>query len=122
MFAYYTSNVHIQFFIYICIMEKNDILSSIKSRILTAAPGSKVMLFGSMAYGTPTEESDWDILILTPQPVNAALKRNIHDALFPISVKIAAFINTLTIQENEWLKSPSYYSLYQSISKRMVEL
>ena len=93
-----------------------------KSQILKVAPGAKVMLFGSMAYGTPTEESDWDILILTPQPVNATLKKNIHDALFPISVKIATFINTLTIQEDEWHKNPSYYSLYQSISNRMVEL
>ena len=103
-------------------MEKSEILSSIKAQILRTSPGAKVMLFGSMAYGTPTEESDWDILILTQQPVNASLKRKIHDALFPISVKITAFINTLTVQENEWEKSPAYYSLYQSISNRMIEL
>ncbi len=103
-------------------MKKKDILSSIKSQILKVAPDAKVMLFGSMAYGTPTEESDWDILILTPQPVTSTLKKNIHNSLFPISVKIAAFINALTIQENEWHKNPSYYSLYQSISKRMIEL
>ena len=103
-------------------MEKNDILTSIKSQILKTAPGSRVMLFGSMAYGIPTEESDWDILVLTPQPVNATLKKQIHDALFPISVKIAAFINATTVQENDWHKNPSYYSLYQSISKRMIEL
>jgi len=64
-------------------MEKDDILSSIKSQILRVAPDAKIMLFGSRAYGTPTAESDWDILILTPQPVNADLKRNIHDTLFP---------------------------------------
>jgi uncharacterized protein len=103
-------------------MDKKEILSSIKSQILKAAPGAKVMLFGSRAYGTPTEESDWDILILTPQPVNPALKRNIHDTLFPISLKIAAFINTITVQENEWHKNPSYYSLYQSVAGRMVVL
>ncbi len=103
-------------------MEKKDILSSIKSQILKVAPGAKVMLFGSMAYGTPTEESDWDILILTPQPVTTTLKNNIHNSLSPISIRIATFINTLTVQENEWNKSPVYYSLYQSISKRMIEL
>ena len=103
-------------------MEKKDILSSIKSQILKTAPDAKVMLFGSMAYGMPTEESDWDILILTQQPVNAALKRNIHDALFPISLQIAAFINTVTVHETEWNKSLSYFSLYQSVSQRMIEL
>jgi len=103
-------------------VEKSDILSSIKLQILKVAPGAKVMLFGSRAYGEPTDESDWDILVLTPQPVSATLKRNIHDALYPISMKIAAFINTLTIQENEWDKNPYYYSLYQSVSDRLVEL
>jgi len=103
-------------------MEKNDILSSIKLQILKVVPGAKVMLFGSRAYGVPSEESDWDILILTPQPVNSILKRNIHDALFPISMKIAAFINTVTVQENEWSENPSYYSLYQSVSDRLMEL
>jgi len=103
-------------------MEKKDILTSIKSQVLKIVPGARVMLFGSMAYGTPTTESDWDILILTKQPVNATLKKQIHDALFPISVKIAAFINTLTVQENDWHKNPSYYSLYHSISERMIEL
>jgi predicted nucleotidyltransferase len=103
-------------------MGKDDILSSIKSQILKAAPGAKIMLFGSRAYGTPTEESDWDILILTTQPVNTALKRNIHDTLFPISLRIAAFINTVIVEENEWHKNPSYYSLYQSVAGRMVAL
>lgn len=103
-------------------MEKNDILASIKSQILKVAPGAKVMLFGSRAYGAPTEESDWDILILTPQPVSTSLKRSIHDMLFPISLSIAAFINTVTVQENEWDKNPSYYSLYQSVAGRMVAL
>jgi len=103
-------------------MEKNDILSSIKSHVLKAAPGAKVMLFGSRAYGMPTDESDWDILILTPQPVSAILKRNIHDTLFPLSLSIAAFINTVTIQENDWYNNPSYYSLFQSVADRMVAL
>ena len=103
-------------------MERDEILHSIKSQILKEVPGAKVMLFGSRAYGVPSQESDWDILILTKQPVNQKLKKNIHDVLFPISIKIAAFINTLTVQENEWHKNPSYYSLYQSLSGRMVEL
>ena len=103
-------------------MNKSDVLAAIKLQVLEVAPGAKVMLYGSRAYGVPTDESDWDILILTTQPVNASLKKNIHDALFPISMKISAFINTVTVQENDWSKSPVYYSLYQSISDKMVAL
>jgi len=99
----------------------NKILSSIKSQVQAVVPGAKVLLFGSRAYGVPTEESDWDILILIEQPVNSAIKKNIHTSLFPLSVEIGAFINTLTVQENEWVNNPSYYSLHQTIKRGMVQ-
>lgn len=103
-------------------MEKKDLLHSIKSTILEAAPGAKVMLFGSRAYGVPTDESDWDILILTQQQVNPLLKRKIQDALFPISLHISAFINTVTVQENEWNSSPRWYSLHQAVMGKAEEI
>ncbi len=99
----------------------DEILSSIKSQVQAVVPGAKVLLFGSRAYGIPTSESDWDILILTKQPVDAALKKNIHTKLFPLSVAIGAFINALTIQEDEWESNPSYYSLHQTVKRRMVQ-
>ncbi|WEK38148.1 MAG: nucleotidyltransferase domain-containing protein [Candidatus Pseudobacter hemicellulosilyticus] len=92
-----------------------QILYSIKSRVHEVAPDAKVLLFGSRAYGQPTSESDWDILILTHQPVNNILKDNIHYQLFPISVRIGAFINALTVQEEDWVSNPAYYSIRQSI-------
>ncbi|HEX9510679.1 MAG TPA: nucleotidyltransferase domain-containing protein [Puia sp.] len=97
------------------------ILSSIKSRVHAVVPDAKVLLFGSRAYGTPTEESDWDILVLTSQPVNSELKKNIHTSLFPLSVEIGSFINTLAVQENEWLNNAAYYSLQQTVNGRMIE-
>jgi len=96
-------------------------LSSIKSHVLAVAPGAEVILFGSRAYGAPTKESDWDILILTDQPVTTALKKEIHKGVFPLSVKIGAFINTLTVQKDDWENNPSYYSLHQTVKSRMVQ-
>ncbi len=99
----------------------NKILSLIKSKVQAIVPGAKVLLFGSRAYGVPTKESDWDILILTERPVNSAIKKDIHTSLFPLSVEIGAFINTLTVHENEWLNNPSYYSLQQTTQRGMVQ-
>jgi len=99
----------------------DEILSSIKSQVLAVVPGAKVLLYGSRAYGVPTSESDWDILILTEQPVDSAIKKNIHTNLFPLSVKIGAFINTLTVQKDDWENNPSYYSLHQTVKSRMVQ-
>ncbi|GGA94912.1 nucleotidyltransferase domain-containing protein [Puia dinghuensis] len=99
----------------------STILASIKSKVHRVLPDAKVMLFGSRAYGNPTSESDWDILILTPGPVNSELKKNIHVSLFPLSVEIGGFINALTIQESEWQNNPSYYSLQQTLKSGTVQ-
>jgi uncharacterized protein len=98
------------------------ILSSVKSKVQLVIPGAKVLLFGSRAYGLPTDESDWDFLILTSKPVTTSIKNEIHQALFPVSVQIGAFINTLTVQEDDWANNPSYYSLQQTISKGMLQI
>ncbi len=94
----------------------NAILSSIANEVAKVLPGAKVSLFGSRATGTATAESDWDILILTHEPVNRKLKTQIHNILFPISVKVGAFINTLTVQEDDWKNNPGWYSLRQTIT------
>lgn len=99
----------------------NKILSSIKSKVQAIVPGAKVLLFGSRAYGIPSKESDWDILILTEQPVNSAIKKDIHTSLFPLSVEIGSFINTLIVQKNDWANNPSYYSLQQTVKQGMVQ-
>lgn len=102
-------------------INSNTILSSIKLQVQQVVPGAKIILFGSRANGAPTVESDWDILILTSQPVNTAIKKEIHAHLFPLSVEIGAFINALTVQEADWLSNPSYYSLRQTIKKGMIQ-
>ena len=101
-------------------MLPKDILLDISGRIHMILPSAKVNLFGSRARGTHWQESDWDILILTEQPVTTSIKSEIHTKLFPLSVQIGAFINTLTISENEWLNNPSYYSLHKTSDKDMI--
>ena len=93
----------------------NAILSSIANEVAKVLPGARVSLFGSRALGTATSESDWDILIITHEPVTRKLKTEIHNILFPISVRICSFINTLTVQEDDWKNNPGWYSLQQTI-------
>jgi predicted nucleotidyltransferase len=45
-------------------------INSIKESILRFVPAKYIYLFGSYAYGNPTEESDVDIYIVTPDNVN----------------------------------------------------
>jgi predicted nucleotidyltransferase len=45
-------------------------INNIKDSILKFVPARYIYLFGSYAYGQPTEESDIDIYVVTPDEVN----------------------------------------------------
>jgi predicted nucleotidyltransferase len=45
-------------------------MDNIKDSILKFVPAKYIYLFGSYAYGDPTEESDIDIYIVTPDNIN----------------------------------------------------
>jgi predicted nucleotidyltransferase len=52
--------------LYIClIMSKQQTLHSIKSTVGSFLPDAKVLLFGSRARGQATNDSDYDLLIVT---------------------------------------------------------
>jgi uncharacterized protein len=45
-------------------------MDSIKDSILKFVPAKYIYLFGSYVYGNPTEESDIDLYIVTPDNIN----------------------------------------------------
>ena len=45
-------------------------IDTIKDSILKFVPAKYIYLFGSYAYGNPTEKSDIDIYIVTPDNIN----------------------------------------------------
>jgi|SRR6185312_1551749 predicted nucleotidyltransferase len=100
--------------------DSSSILSAIKSEVLSIIPDSKVLLFGSRAYGVATEESDWDILILTKNTHPKTTKWLIQDKLFPISMKFSTFINLILVQEDEWETNAGYYSLRMNIGDNVI--
>ena len=44
-----------------------DEITQIKDAIVEALPVVRLYLFGSYAYGTPTEDSDYDFYVLIPR-------------------------------------------------------
>ncbi len=102
---------------------KQQILLNIKQQIREVVPGATVILFGSRVTDRFTEESDWDILVLSPQKsISSALKQSVHNKVFPLSVSIGAFINILLVSNSDWQNNPSYYSLKRSIAENNLVL
>ena len=48
-------------------MTDKAMMQRIKQNVLEVDPQAEVWLYGSRARGTANEESDWDVLVLTPQ-------------------------------------------------------
>jgi len=59
-------------------MEMNQEIRTITEAIKQAVPAEKIYLFGSFAYGTPVEDSDYDFFVVIPDdgppPLEAAQK------------------------------------------------
>jgi len=70
-------------------MAINDEIIQIKNAIIEALPVDKLYLFGSYAYGTPSEDSDYDFYILIP-----------HGGIKPIDARIKARRSLSGIQRN----------------------
>ena len=97
--------------------DKKQILLTVKSKVLEVLSGTEVILFGSRANDTANAESDWDILVLSPQqPITKEIKLQVHNKIFPLSVSIGAFINMLLVTKKDWQQNPSYYSLQQTVA------
>ena len=56
----------------------NEEILKIKDAIVNAVPVEKLYLFGSYAYGTPTEDSDYDFYMVVPadgmRPIDATVE------------------------------------------------
>jgi uncharacterized protein len=53
-----------------CMDAFTEKITTIKESILKFVPAKYIYLFGSYAYGNPTEESDIDIYVVTPDDIN----------------------------------------------------
>jgi predicted nucleotidyltransferase len=89
----------------------------IKEAVHQLVPDARVILFGSQAAGTATEESDWNVLALTQQPVGWEFNWKLWDHVFPLSLKEGTVISLMIVQEQDWNENPAYYALQLSISR-----
>ncbi len=53
----------------------NELLNQITTRLIEALKPEKIILFGSYAYGVPTEDSDLDLLVVVAESDEPRYKR-----------------------------------------------
>ncbi|MDR1924179.1 MAG: nucleotidyltransferase domain-containing protein [Planctomycetaceae bacterium] len=76
----------------------NEQIYEICDRILSCVDAERIFLFGSYAYGTPREDSDYDFYVVLPddsllKPINALQKINRHLAQYKMDIPIDVHAN-----------------------------
>ncbi len=71
------------------------LLTEIVRRVLSAVRPERIILFGSAATGQMTKDSDIDLLIVDPAPINTRtesvkIRRALGDVGYPVDVVVIA--------------------------------
>jgi len=102
--------------------KKTEILKQIKAYTRSIEPQSEVVLFGSRARHEANEESDWDILILTPYPVDLKTEQKFRHKLFELELEYGQAISTFVYSKQDWNGKLRSTPLYQNIKREGITL
>ncbi len=95
-------------------MTDEQFLQEVKRYVHQIDPQAEVWLFGSRARGDAREDSDWDFLVLTDQPVNGSSKRRLRYHLYDIGYETCHTISTV-IQSRRDAPFINLTDLYQNV-------
>lgn len=95
-------------------MTDAEFLQRVKRSVHEIDPHAEVWLFGSRARGDAHEDSDWDFLILTNEPVDRVFKRRLRDHLYDIGFESGRVIGTVIQNKTVW-EDLAVTDLYQNV-------
>jgi predicted nucleotidyltransferase len=78
------------------------LLKEVKRRILEHVPGAKVFLYGSAARGEATPDSDYDVLVITPQKLTTEERRQVYHATYPVESEADAIVSLSFFSQEQW--------------------
>ncbi|KKT24267.1 MAG: Nucleotidyltransferase domain protein [candidate division TM6 bacterium GW2011_GWF2_43_87] len=89
-------------------MFNQEIINEVKDRLVKTYTPFKIYLFGSYAWGSPTEDSDLDLLVVVDESNQKSFQRAIqgHRALFGLHV----FKDLLVLTKKEFEQAAEHPS------------
>ncbi len=102
---------------------KAGLLAACAAAIRQVAPEAEVILYGSVARGEDTPESDIDLLVLVPQEVTYEVRRKIRDQIFEVELAHDEIIATTIQQNTKWNAAPlNLMPLHRAIAREGVQI
>lgn len=106
---------------------KQNVLEARRDRMgatsKTVDPQAEVWLYGSRARGTANEESDWDVLVLTPQEtVTTAEESRFIDHMCDLIVETGEVIQLFAYGKEDWHRHHYFTPFYKSVQQDAIRL
>jgi predicted nucleotidyltransferase len=97
-------------------------LDSLKSIISAEIADAEIMLFGNRVKGAYNAQTDWDILILTNDDKPKALKWELQEKLFNVTMQQGARVNILLAEKAKWYTAQEFEAIRKRIENELLPI
>ena len=104
-------------------MVSETMKNEIKANVLEINPEAEVWLYGSRARGTACEDSEWDVLVLTPDDKLSVREEGLFiDHICDLMVKTGQTIQLFAYGKADWHNRHSITPFYHSVQQEATRL
>ena len=95
----------------------------IKQNVHEVDPHAEVWLYGSRARGTASEDSDWDVLVLSPQnSLSTADESRFVDHMCDLIVETGEVVQLYAYGKDDWHQRHKITPFYQNVQRDAIRL
>lgn len=104
-------------------MTDSTIKEKIKDNVLETDPEAEVWLYGSRVRGTANEESDWDVLVLSPKDeLSIREEGQFIDHMTDMMIETGQVVHLFAFGKKDWHERHSITPFYQNVIREAIRL
>ena len=104
-------------------MTDKTMKEKIKANIHEVDPEVEVWLYGSRSRGTAREDSDWDVLVLSPRDTLSVKEEGaIIDHMTDLMIETGQVVHLFAYGKRDWHGRHHITPFYQNVSREAIRL
>ena len=104
-------------------MTEKAMRNRIKRNVHEVDPEAEVWLYGSRARGSAREDSDWDVLVLSPKAsLTTAEESRFVDHMCDLIVDTGEVVQLFAYGKDDWHRRHRITPFYQSVQRDAIRL